>query len=74
MVGKGLELPLIVYRDGGVKFIIPFTPSKNFNPFPSCTKCLGKGRVKFILNFNTGKERLNLSFYYGERVKSTVKA
>ena len=49
-----LELPLIAYRDGGVKFIIPFIPSKS--SFPSCTKSLGKGRVKFILNFNTGSE------------------
>ena len=56
---KGLELPSIVYREEGVKFTIPFISSKYFNPFPSCTKILGKGRVKFILNFNTGKERLN---------------
>ena len=42
-------------------------------PLIVCTKSLGKGRVKFILNLNTGNERLNLSFYYGERVKPTVK-
>ena len=57
--GKGLELPSIVYREGGVKFIIPFIPSEYFNSFPSCTIFLRKGRVKLILNFNTGKERLN---------------
>ena len=73
MAGKGLELPSIVYRDGGVEFIIPFIPGKTFNPFPSCTKFIGKGRVKFILNFITGKESCHFTMEKGLNLLSTCR-